>query len=183
MEIIYQKIIDTFNANKKIFINRNLPVIRQIDINYGQPDDPQNFEVFQPAIYISWQISNQADREPSTLTLEFHVLQEPGAHTENYSERLPKGKEYLLMLKTIKYILNKLRASNTTGLKYTGERPNITPFFNYHILTYTCFIDDGAGESLTKGSLTDVELTDYDASFSVQKKETPPTPTAIDTFK
>ena len=181
MEIIYQKIIDTFNANKQVFIDRSLPVIRQIDINYGQPDNPEGFEVFQPAIYISWQISEAEANEPNLLTLDFHIIQEPGAHTENYSERLAEGYEYILMLKTIKYILNKLRAGNTTGLKYIGERPNITPFFRYHIISYQCFIDK-VDESLTKGSITEVELTDLDLSKGQIKSKEPELPTEIETF-
>ena len=180
--IIYKRIVETFNANKQIFIDRSLPVLKQIDINYGQPDNPQDFEVFLPGMYISWSIVEPAAKEPNVLQLDFHVLQEPGAHTENYSARLEKGVEYILMLKTIKYILNKLRASNTTGLKYAGERQNITPFFRYHILTYSCFIDE-IEDSLTKGSYEEIELEEINVTHQIKQKEEAQTPGDIDTYK
>ena len=182
MEIIYKKIIDSFNDEdvQQVFIDRSLPLIKQIDINYGQPENPEAFEVFLPGIYVSWNISELQSNEPNLLTLDFHVLQEPGAHTENYSTRLTEGYEYILMLKTIKYILNKLRASNTTGLKYIGERPNVTPFFRYHILSYQCFVDK-VDDSFTKGSTSNVELLDMTLSGGIKYKETQ-LPTDIDTF-
>lgn len=180
MDTIYKKITDTFKANEQVFIDRGLPVIRQIDINYGQPDNPEGFEVFMPSIFIGWQISQPNQNEANILTLDFHVLQEPGAHTEQYSERITEGLEYIYMLKTVKYILNKLRADNTTGLSYVGERPNITPYFRYHIVSYQCFIDN-ADESLTKGGNIGTELTGYTKDFKALQKVVA-LPTDIDTY-
>ncbi|TCN63696.1 hypothetical protein [Acetobacteroides hydrogenigenes] len=166
MEQVYLAILKTFAENKKVFTDRHLPVIRTIDINIGQPDDPENFEVFCPAIFISWDIKPGIAGEPDNLTLDFHILQEPKGHTESFSNafRSPSGVEgigaevsieYMRLIKACKYLLNSLRVTGTpseverspsgvegtTPLKYAGERQAATPYFRYHILTYTCSID------------------------------------------
>lgn len=141
METVYKKIVETFTAHPEVFSDRNLPAIRQIDVYQGQPDDPENFEVFCPAMFIDWQIAPGANGESDKLTIDFHILQEPGVPTDNFTPTLDAGLEYLLQLKACKYLLNKLRAANTTPLVYAGERPRITPFFKYHVVSYTCSID------------------------------------------
>jgi hypothetical protein len=86
------------------------------------------------------------------------------------------------MISTVKYILNHLRASNTSGLSYAGERPAITPYFRYHIVSYRCFIDK-VDDSLTKGKLDSVELEDYTKDFSQKTKTDIPAPPDIETFQ
>jgi hypothetical protein len=141
MQTVYNKIIETFNDHSEVFSDRNLPGIKMIDIHMGQPDDPEGWDVFCPAIFIDWRIAPGSEGEGDTLALDFHVLQEPGTGTENFNERLPEGLEYMEILKAVKSLINRLRAENTTPLKYAGERPAITPFFKYTILMYTCKID------------------------------------------
>lgn len=141
METIYLAILKTFKDNKQVFLDRHLPVIRTIDINIGQPDDAENFEFFCPAIFISWDIKPNLSSEPDSLTLDFHILQEPKGHTESFSNVETVGMEYTKLLLACKYLLNSLRTDATTPLKYAGERQAATPYFRYHILTYTCSID------------------------------------------
>lgn len=180
MDIVYKKIVDTFNANKAVFTDKGLPAIRQIDINYGQLDDPENFEIFLPGIYVGWEIDNESN--PTILYLDFHLGQDPGASTTNNSENLSKGLEYLGVLNTAKYILNKLRATNTTPFTYIGERPARTPYFNYHIIRYKCYIDV-VDDSLTEGKTEDIELTDYTKNFKTPEKTETPLPLEIETMK
>jgi hypothetical protein len=182
METIYKKIVETFNNNKAVFTDKGLPAIKQIDINYGQTDRPEEFEIFFPSIFISWEITEQNSNEPSLLTLDFHILQYPGAGTENFSDRLSENIEYLNMIATCKYILNHLRANNTSGLSYAGERPAITPYFRYHIVSYRCFIDK-VDDSLTKGKLDNVELEDYTKDFEPKTKADIPSPPDIETMQ
>jgi len=179
MEIIYKKIVDTFNANEAVFTDRGLPPIRQIDINYGQTDNPEDFEIFMPGMFIGWEIIERSINEPSELILDFHLLQDPGAGTENFSDQLDAGVEYIAMIKAVKYVLNQLRASNTTGLQYAGERPMVTPYFRYHIISYKCLIDK-VHDSLTKGAVDEVELEDYTKNFKQKQKADIPTPPDID---
>lgn len=178
---IYKTICDLFKNNQDVFTNLNLPPIRHIDINYGQPDDLENFEVFFPAIFISWSIREPSKNEPNILTLEFHCLQTPGEGTEGFADKLAPGFEYINVLKTIKYMLNGLRAYNTTPLRYVDERPVITPYVRYHVVTYECFIDK-VDESFTAGSLTNVELTGYVPEINLKQKTDIPV-TVIDTYK
>jgi len=141
METIYLAILKTFKDNKQVFLDRHLPVIRTIDINIGQPDDPESFEVFCPAIFISWDIKPGIAGESDNLTLDLHILQEPRGHTENFSKVETVGIEYMKLIEACKYLLNQQRTDTSTPLKYAGERQAATPYFRYHILTYTCSID------------------------------------------
>jgi hypothetical protein len=176
MEILYKKIVDTFNANKAVFTDKGLPEIRQIDINYGQLDHVEDFEIFLPGIFIGWEIIEDNINEPSLARLDFHLAQDPGVNTESFSQTLEAGMEYILMIKTVKYILNKLRASNTSGLVYAGEIPQITPYLRYHVISYQCFIDK-VHDSLTGGKTEDVTLIDYTKDFKQQNKiDVPLTP-------
>ncbi|SDC53176.1 hypothetical protein [Williamwhitmania taraxaci] len=154
MEEVYKKIVDTFRAHPEVFTQRGLPAIRQIDINIGQPDDPENFEVLCPALFIGWDIRAGSGSESDTLSLDFHLLQEPGAGTENFSERLNEGLEYIRLAAAVKYCLNMLSTDISSPLKYSGERQATTPFFRYHVLTYTCSID-GTTESVHRPTLTE----------------------------
>ena len=176
MDLIYQKIVDTFNNNKQVFIDRNLPPVRQVDIYMGQPDDPASFELFLPAVFVDWSITEGTDKDENFMQLDFHVIQEPGIATENFSERLTEGLEYIQMIKTVKYLVNRSRAENTTPLSYIGERPRITPFFKYHIVSEE--------DSINRPTNTEVELTDYDltGARAKQKKEPDPAP-SIDTYQ
>jgi len=183
MQLIYKKIVDTFNSvkGKEAFTSRGLVAPKTIDINYGQPDNPEGFEFFLPAIFVSWSINPNADQEPKTLVLDFHVLNYPDIHTESFSPQLSTDIVYLSFLNAVKFVLNNLRAANTTGLKYAGERPAITPYYRYQVLSYNCYVDV-LEESLTKGTITPAELSDFEATFSLKNKEVP-LPTNIDTFK
>lgn len=183
METLYKAIVDTFNNNPQVFADRNLPAPRTIDIYMGQPDDPEGWEVFEPALFIGWSIQPQSNNDPDLLTLEVHLVQDPGTGTESFCERLDDGVEYLRMIKAVKYVLNKLRADNTTPLKWAGERPGTSPFYRYHIITYTCTID-GNSESLSRDTLTNVTLTDLDGrNGTIVKKVTSTLPNpVIDVF-
>lgn len=159
MELVYNKIVEVFNAHPEVFTQSGLPVPRTIDIDMGQAEDPESFEIFLPGIFVNWSIAPGTDG-PDILTLDVSVLQEPGAGTESFSERITEGLEYMRLLKAIKYLLNKLSTAETSPLVYAGERPAATPFFKYHIISYKCGIDqytdtihrpqmvDGSAESL-----------------------------------
>jgi|GEM_PF-1199233 len=152
MEIVYQKILKVFADHPEVFTERGLPVPRQIDINLGQPDDPEGWEVFFPGIFIAWSIKTAGD-DPDVLTLELSVLQEPGAGTESFSNRLDEGLEYLKMLKAVKYLINGLRSDVSSPLTYKGERPGANRIMRYHVLEYTCKIDSYT-DSIHKHKLT-----------------------------
>lgn len=159
MELVYQKIVETFNAHPQVFTDRNLPIPRTIDIDMGQPDDPESFEIFLPALFVNWNITPGTDG-PDILTVDVSVLQEPGPGTESFSDRMPEGLEYMRLLKAIKFLLNRLSTEISSPLQYAGERPAATPFFKYHVISYRCGIDqytdsihrtqfvDGSAESL-----------------------------------
>jgi hypothetical protein len=163
MDSVYKKIVDTFKDNEQIFVDKQLPLIRQIDINLGQPDSPEEWEVFLPAMFISWDIKAGAVGESDMLTLDFHLVQEPGTGTESFSGRMDEGLEYIRMIRVVKYLLNALATDHTSPLRYAGERQAITPFFRYHIISYQCSIDSYTDSvfrpDLTEGTILDIDIT------------------------
>lgn len=163
MEIVYNKIVETFNAHPEVFTDRSLPIPRTIDIEMGQAEDPESFEIFLPGIFINWDIKAGTDG-PDILTLDITVLQEPGPGTESFSERMAEGLEYMRLIKAVKYLLNRLSTDETSPLMYMGERKAATPFFKYHIITYQCGIDQYTDSihrpDLTDGSVEAIRITE-----------------------
>jgi hypothetical protein len=185
---VYKRIVEVFNENEVVFTDRQLPPVRTIDINMGQPEDPESFEMFLPAIYIGWNKTPGPDVEPDILTLDFHVLQDPGTGSENFSSELDAGLEYLRLLEAVKYLLNYLRANNTTPLKWAGERQAITPYFKYHILTYTCSVD-AYNDSVHRPQYREDTIEEINVNQGRVKQNKPseippePDPPIIETFK
>ena len=183
MDKLYSVIAQTFTDNQQVFIDRGLQPVRQCDIYMGQADDAESFELFLPGVFVDWNITPGEPGEQDILLVDFHVLQEPGTNSENYSERLTESMQYLQTLKTVKYLMNRLRSTTSTPLTYNGERPRITPFFKYHIVTYKCFIDSDEG-SINRPTLTDTEPTEVDITGILKEKEIMREPNPIiDTYK
>jgi hypothetical protein len=181
METVYNKIVDTFNDHPEVFTLMEVPAVRTIDLHMGQPDDPEDWEIFFPAVFIGWSIAPGATGEADILTMEFHILQEPGAGTEHFSDTVDAGLEYLRVIKACKYILNRMRADNTTPFKWAGERPAITPFFRYHILTYTCSID-AYNDSLNRPAYGEATGKDVNLTSAKVIKTLPKVESDIDTY-
>jgi len=184
MDKVYKKIVDTINNNQAEFTAQNIPAIRMVDVYLGQPDDPESFEVFTPGVFVDWQIMPGLDGNPSEVNIDLHLVQEPGAGTESFSQQITKGLEYILVMKTLKKLMNRMRAANITPLTYNGERPRLTEFFKYHIVSYKAFID-ADNESIHRPTIQDIELTDLDLTDGKirQKEDLPPASPAIDTFR
>lgn len=183
MEILYKKIVETFNNNPQVFTERELPALRLIDINYGQPDNPESFELFFPAMFIAWQILPSATiGENDTLNLDFHIIQEPGRATENFTVQLDAGIEYVRFVKACRYLLNRLKCPHITPLRYAGERQNTTPYFRYHIVSYTCGIEQDQSSiwrpEYTSGSIESIKIKEGFLRNSVPGEEPD-----IDVFK
>lgn len=168
MDILYNNFLSYFDnqKTKNIFVENNLPLLRTIDINIGQVSNPEMFEIFYPALFIDWSETQNNPKEPLELNLSFHVLQTPYFSTENFSENKKKGLQYIMFLKTIKKVLNTFKTPNASKLQYLGLNPNITPYFKYHILNYTCNLDDKTAEP----NLKNIKLEGYKANFKIKEK-------------
>ncbi len=184
MDSLYQEIAQVFNDNKSVFTDAGLPAVRQVDIYMGQPDSPEDFEIFLPAVFVDWSITPGGVGEEDLLQLDFHVVQDPGARSENFSDRLTESMEYILLLKKVKYLVNRLRSDTSTPLTYNGERPRVTPYFKYHIASYKCLIDTDEG-SIIRSTSTDAEPENVNISKGTIRKYNTPTTASdlIDTFK
>lgn len=183
MDKLYEKIAEVFNNNASVFTNAGLPAVRQVDIYMGQPDSPEDFEIFLPAVFVDWSITPGGVGEEDLLQLDFHVVQDPGARSENFSDRLTESMEYILINKKVKYLVNRLRSDTSTPLTYNGERPRVTPYFKYHVLSYKCLIDTDEG-SIIRTTSTDAEPEGISLSKGKIKTYDPPEASAdlIDTY-
>lgn len=157
--------------------------VRQCDIYMGQPDDPESFELFFPAVFVDWAITPGGPGEEDLIVIDFHIVEEPGTHSENFSNRLNESLNYIKRIKAVKYLMNRLRASNSTPLTYNGERPRTTPFFKYHIVSYKCYIDADT-ESIWRSEMDDTIPNDVGVvNRNLKETETKPIPSPIiDTY-
>lgn len=170
MELLLKKIQDTFNANKQVFHLRGLPHLRQIDIHIGQPDDPDNFEVLLPAMFISYSIREDDDNtDPDELLLDFHLLQEPVGSSEGNSHNRDVSLTYLRMIQAVKYMLKDLTSEHTTGLRRAGQRPHQTPYYNYDIISMKCWLSQETG-SYTKPDYTEGTIDKISTEAYVKSK-------------
>ncbi len=164
MDVMYQLIAKTLTENKTEFTNRGISAVRQCDIYMGQPDDPESFELFLPAVFVDWNIVPGNVGEQDLLQLDLHILQEPGTNSESFSNRISESMAYLTRVKTVKYLVNKLRTETSTPLTYAGERPRVTGFFKYHIASYKCYFDNDhdsfSRSTNSEATLTDLNITD-----------------------
>lgn len=143
MKPLYQAIQLLFKRPEttKAFTEQNLPAPEFIDLYEGQPEEPERFEFSTPALFIDYSIDweRAGTMRKGKLTLEVHVLTEPTPETDNLSEPL-SGMEKIDYYETVSNVLEDLATSETSGLVLTGERPVVTDYFNYHLLTFTCTI-------------------------------------------
>ncbi len=179
MDKLYSKLIAHFNLPivKQIFTNANLPELRTIDLNMGQVNNPEGFDIFYPAMFIDWAERNEKNTEPLHLDLSFHILQLPSFGTENFADNIQEGLSYLRFLKAVKKALNIFKPNNASKPAYKGAAPGITPYFKYHILNYSCYLDDTTAEP----ELIEVELQGYNANFGIKERDED-LPTSIETF-
>jgi hypothetical protein len=183
MELLLKKIQDTFNANKQVFHQRGLPHVRQIDMHLGQPDNPDDFELLLPAMFISYSIlEDDTSTEPDELLLDFHLLQEAIGRSEGNSPNRDVSLTYLRMIDAVKYMLKDLTSEHTTGLRRAGQRPQNTEYYNYDIISMKCWITQ-ANDSFTKPAYTEgtIDKIRTDA-FVKSKVKTAPNIGTIETY-
>ncbi len=131
MDRFYTELIKHFNnqKTKDFFRTEGLEPPRTIDLNAGQINNPENFEVLYPAIFIDWSEKQDGITEPLVLDLEFHVVQLPSFGTENFANTVKQGTDYLKYLKVIKKVLHLFRTDFTSRMQFIGLNPNITPYY------------------------------------------------------
>ncbi len=157
MIALYKKICETFDENTSLFEDLGLTPIRMIDFDYGQMDNPDDFEMVFPAMFLSYSIQPDDVTEPNRALLSFDVLQEPGNATENFSPKQNSGLDMLRTLEVVKHILNALRSDESTGLSFNSEEAMTNGYYRWQRIRFECFIDQ-CNTSLTKGDTIPTEL-------------------------
>lgn len=143
MKELYTAIQDLFKLKEtaKVFNGKNLRVPEFIDLYNGQPEEPNEFEFTLPALFIDYSIAwdRAGTMRKGELTVEVHVLAEPGEETDNLNDTL-LGLDKVDYYETISDLLEDLSTSETSKLVLKGEKPVATDYFNYHLLTFSCTI-------------------------------------------
>lgn len=143
MKELYTAIQDLFKQKEtvKVFNGKKLRVPEFIDLYNGQPEEPNEFEFTLPALFIDYSIAwdRAGTMRKGELTVEVHVLAEPGEETDNLNVPL-SGLDKVDYYETISDLLEDLSTSETSKLVLKGEKPVATDYFNYHLLTFSCTI-------------------------------------------
>lgn len=132
-EAFYLALLNMLQSNKAAFGDSNL---RTIDINYGQTEDPDAFEIFYPALFVSWALNPPRDGGGDILNLELQVMQEPGGNTDGVVAS--KGLEYLRVIETIKFLTTGFKPDGFAALEADGENSVPAGYVRFHNLRYTC---------------------------------------------
>lgn len=139
MEILYNAITKVFDDNVQYFTDRELQPIRQIDIDYGQSLAPDNWEIFYPALFVSFaQAPGNNPDYLNDMTITFKLLCNPVGGSENFSETTSLN--FLKTIEAVKYMLNYLETEWSTQLQYAGEQTDNSEYYITHTLTYNCVV-------------------------------------------
>lgn len=143
MKQLYKAIQNLFRQNDAIscFEAANLKAPDFIDLYNGQPEAPEEFEFTTPALFIDYSIvwDRGGSMRRGELTLEVHVLTAESEGTDNLNAEL-RGMDKIDYYETVSDLLEDLETCETGKLILKNERPAVTDYFNYHILTFTCTI-------------------------------------------
>lgn len=158
MKQLYKSIQSLFKSPETlpVFQQLNLCPPKFIDLYNGQPESPDDFEFTTPALFIDYSISwdKAGTMRLGTLTLEVHILTDPTPETDNLTVPL-SGLEKVDYYETISDLLEGLSTSETSALVLTSERPVVTDYFNYHVITFTCTISRRR-TSILQGIINDI---------------------------
>jgi hypothetical protein len=153
MTSLYQKIIETVTANNTSFTGKGLTAPVTIDLYAGQPDAPELFNFFTPALFIEysieWEHGNRYAKQGKFL-LDVHILVDPVPGTENYSLRQTEGLKKIEFYDLVSRLLDGLNSETTGTMALIGEEPRPTEYFNYHVLHFTGMIHKDDRQTLTK---------------------------------
>lgn len=153
MKNLYLKICDKFKEREDLFVSKNIPTIRYIDLYRGQPLAPERFELYDvPALFLEYNIN----WEQNVLTLSVHVVTDQTFSTASISPNKLTGLEIFTIYEVVKHLLKDLSSTSTGKLKLTGERPAEADVVNYQILDFTCSIEESKVED--KFAEVDIEI-------------------------
>lgn len=133
MERMYKKIVETIELNKQKFINAGVHFPETVDVFLGQPDNPELFEFFTPAIFVDY----SADYDGELLYIYIHALQDFGKDSENFTNS-NEGLNYFKFLTVLKRCLNGIKIPPIFGVLKLHEEVPIVSEFNYHQITFKC---------------------------------------------
>jgi hypothetical protein len=171
---LYQKITEKLQAVQEQLTQAGILQPITVDFYYGQPLNPEAFEITFPAVLIDHTI----DWENETLLVQAHVVYQYTVSGNNPVPDITAGMQYVKLLNIVRYALNGLKSDNLGYLIPTTEQKAVTNFFHYHIISFKATITGGIpGEN---------ELVEVDGITGVitnrQLLQKAPAPPNIDIF-
>ncbi len=110
-----------------------------IDFYYGQPLNPEQFEITFPAVLIDYTI----DWENEMFMLQAHVVSEYEAPSDSLTINRTPGTQYVELLNIVRYALTGLKSEALSNFTPTTEQKTTTDFFHYHILSFKATVLGG----------------------------------------
>ena len=147
MDKLFLKIYDVFDANQALFTDAGLEPIRHLDKYRGQPQNPEQFELYNiPAIFIDYRITWQRDGRlyNGVVEIDFHLITDATWPTSNLSTNKAEGLKSMMYIQFCRQLLDNISSDNTGRMMRVGEQPVDAEVVSYQVLRYSCAYYDTA---------------------------------------
>ena len=156
MDRLFSKILETIEGAANKFSNAGLTPPQTIDAYLGQPESPEDFEFFTPAVFID--IS--ADYANKIGYAHVYVAQRYGSDSENFADDRQSGLWYFRFLRILKNCLKGIKTPPVFGaLKLHQENPLSAEKFHYHQVVFSFTLNDELDDT---GKFIDVIIDDVE---------------------
>ena len=163
MELIFNKIIETLNANKERFREKGLKPVQFIDIYDGQPQEAEEYEFTLPAIFddygVVWERSGNVKH--GAASIDIHILADKGCTIDSLRHDREKGMKRFRFYNLVADLLENIETAHSTKMSLVSERPIATDYFQYHKLTFSCTLQRRYEKERSQGVLEKVKTPKY----------------------
>ncbi|CAA0152566.1 hypothetical protein [Tenacibaculum maritimum] len=140
MKVLYLKIVETFKKDKiiKRFTDKNLPIVKHIDLYRGQDYNQGAFEAsLFPALFVKWSIDYKT--RPAIATITFRLCWEQLRDTSSLNNNPEQALKFLDFIDEVDNILKEIETEHTGKFTLATEELNAEDtIIDTESLVYTC---------------------------------------------
>lgn len=175
MDEIYTKLTAAFAKQSNIdrFTAKGLKPPKIIDFYQGQPEDPENFEFVLPALFVDYRITSwtlQGKIYVGSANIQIHAIPEDAPSASNISRRMTEGLKPLQWYGLVRQVIDTITGETFSMLQRGPEDPLYTRDYVYHVLNFTCNVDDIPGTEVDRyadGTIEDLSITGNPVKFQL----------------
>lgn len=165
MKRLLEKIQQTLDDNRQLFLDNGIQPVATFDLFYNQPSSPDGFEWDLPAIFLDYMLDYDNER----AYIYLHCIYEDAEDTDNREDDRDYGLKYLTFLSLIKHLLKGVKTPPLfSALQLYQDSPVQSDYFHYHTLSFTCTLLDDLDDLFPK--YTDINLTDLTTTLKLKKR-------------